>query len=413
MALGIDILDIEVAAARIEAVLNHDPSIGRLWRAESAIVEAVRSVGLEDIRIRESDLLMRMSENATVDIDARGVESAYATLRGLNRAGATRDPAGLILSIETQVMAEIDQTYGAVSLTRAELDEILALGRAPCLSPLIGALRSSARYALITERQSPMLERLVFSIVEAGLRSAPEDTPDREDISDNQDQDDVYLDQLMEPAPTGGWIMLPATALTTNGFSLWQPTSLEGVERLVAGLRHSLAREIGRIGPIRAWLEKADHLSGTYRKGSRFPDLVTAITRRPLITSARLTHDIGVAPRTATNLLNEAVAHGLLVELKMRRYARIWSTPGLATLLTDGARPRHAAQPVTPSGPAATISDLKDTIGPEAPDRQPAPAKDMEEAYSEFDALMAEADEMLAKIGATRREREEKLGLSL
>lgn len=414
MGLGTDILNAEIAAARIEAVLRLDPAIGRLWRAEAAIAEAVNSVGLEDVRIRQSDLLIRISENAAADIDARGVESAYAILRGLGRAGATRDPAGLIQTLEKQLMSAADADFGPVSLSREEILDILALGFGPSISPLIGALRAAARYALMTERQSPALERMVFSIVEAGLRQSPEAMPD----DDMLDQDDAPPDDpLMRQAPTGGWIMLPATALTTDGFSLWQPTSLEGVERLVEGLNRSMSREIGRIGPIRAWLGKAESLAGIFRKGSMFPDLVRVITRRPLITSARLAHDLGASPRTATNLLNQAVDHGLLVEVKMRRYARIWSTPGLAALLMDKPRQRHGIRgaAASTSAPAQVPMFVDPDIPatPQVQNHQKPPAFDMSDAFDEFDAIMAEADAMLQKVGKTRREREENLGIKL
>lgn len=81
------VLAAEVRASRIEGHLAADPVIAAQWRSEAAVAEAAASIGLEDLRLSETDLLVRVSENPETHADVRAIEDALSVLRFLRAPG--------------------------------------------------------------------------------------------------------------------------------------------------------------------------------------------------------------------------------------------------------------------------------------------------------------------------------------
>ncbi|WPY95918.1 hypothetical protein T8T21_07305 [Limimaricola variabilis] len=372
---ALDLLRIEVLAARIEAHGRADPDAGNLWRSEMAVAEAVASVALEGRRLSETDLLPRVAGGAVAGDPVAG-EQALALIRALKAPGdPIAQPAETLERLERRVGGRgwnDDQTEPDADASLFALRDALATLR-PGDPPILAGLRVSAAYAFATERAQPMVERALFMAVEgARRREVPgpggavthEEDPLR-GLSGRVDAD---------------WVATPALALSTHGYKPWSPASPAGLADLLEGLGHVLGMEIGRVGRARDWLRRA-RACGEGRHGrSRLGDAAQAFASAPCLTAGLLADRIGVTPRGATNLIDALVAEGLLREITRRRTARIWSVPGLAERLA--ARPRKVAT----RPPTETV----------APDPQAGRAA-MARAFADLDAALGRADLLLGR----------------
>ncbi|MBW3243501.1 hypothetical protein KUV57_12580 [Epibacterium sp. DP7N7-1] len=381
------ILGAEVRAARIEGHLATDPVIAAQWRAEAAVAESVASIGLEDIRVSETDLLMRVSENPEIHADVRAVEDALSALRFLRSPGDPGDEPKTVLEriARLAARAETDEPLPDMDL---ELQNVFqhCKGRAPILE----AIRASASYAALTERRSPVGERLVFVAAEHLSRGRVVGSS-----SHAARQDDPL--RGLGGRVDASWVVLPSLALTRMKFRIWSPLNPQSVRDFLRGVSGILDQELGRLIAIRSWHQQANEIAHSAHGRSRLPDAISAFGVEPILTSAALAERIGVTPRGALNLLDKMVSSGLLVELTRRRSARIWSTPGLAALL---------AKRVTPS-----IGRSSSKFGQEA---KPGPGTHsdvsgegraaVERALTEFDAVLEKVDGILARIGDHRHD---------
>ncbi|MEP3668037.1 MAG: hypothetical protein ABJN42_15035, partial [Roseibium sp.] len=165
----IPLLRAEVAAARLEAVLSSDPGVEALWRAEASIAEAVASVGMEDIKILEGDLLVKIAENRTTMLDSRGVETAWSVLRFLRAPGdIIAEPIETVRRIERVCGNQPSENEYPVS--DDEILEIFDAIKGLEDVPVAASIRASAIYGILTQRRSPAVERLIFCAVDAALR---------------------------------------------------------------------------------------------------------------------------------------------------------------------------------------------------------------------------------------------------
>ncbi|WP_102224910.1 helix-turn-helix domain-containing protein [Acidimangrovimonas sediminis] len=393
------VLRAEVAAARLEAACAAEPGLGNLWRNEAAAVEAVRSVGMEDVRVSESDLLRRIADDFTNDVDARGAEVAAGILRVLRvPRDFFDDPFVAIRRIEGATgIAEWRETAGdfvfeSASVTEEEAQEIAAAGQGP--TPILGALRGAARYGVLTDRLNPVAERLIFMAIEGALR--------RTRLRSGRTARDDDL-ALLSGKIEASWVSLPATALTRSGFGLWSPASFAGLAQVLERLAEHLEAEIGAFARLRHWERRARDHADSRPGQSHFPQLVELIHRRPVLTSAIIAEDLSVTRRTALNLIAEAEALDLLRNITGRRSARIWATPMMAERMSIGGR-RGASGPVRAGPSPATPSEAGRRPGalPRTPDerrvaREEAQAA-MDRAMEDFDAVLGEADAILSRM---------------
>lgn len=384
------VLGAEVAAARIEAALMMDPMLAAQWRAEVGVGEAVASIGLEDVRVAEPDLLIRISENTAHGIEARATEDALAVMRVLRAPG---DVAGR----PEDVLDRIDRLSmraqpGTEHVRGADLPGLFA----PCVgrSPILEAIRVASDYAWRTDRRSPVAERLVFMAAEHASRTrgrrpgmAAEHT--LRGLGGRFDAD---------------WICPPSLALTRLRFRIWSPSNPAMLRDLLTGIETVLVQELGRLISLRRWRERLDESSRGRHGRSRLGDAGRAFGIEPSMTSAILADRIGVTQRGALNILSQMVEEGLIVEMTRRRSARIWATPGLAQLLSppNRARAGHLEAPtsgVLGSLPPAIREDGR--ILPEAGRRQKPLRPESEAAISaalaEFDSVLDSVDEILGR----------------
>ena len=375
-----DLLGAEIASARIEAALDADRTLAVLWRSEAAIVEAAASIGLEDVRISERDLLLRVASNGASGVEARAVEDALDVLRFLRAPGnALEDPLELCARV-WRLSRRGDQgavdAGEAMQLSENEAVEIFAQcrGRAPVLEAILAA----RRYALLTERASPVGERMIFSAAEQASRARGGGMP-------RAGADEDILRGL------GGrisarWVALPATAMSSGRFHIWSPSGAQGVRNILSALAGHQHRELGRLIPARAWIEKMRGVGQGRHGRSRLADAAGSFGLEPLQTSGRLADLLGITQRGAINLLEALMAEGLVCELTHRRAARIWATPMLAA--------RLGAMPVRRTHPAGRPGSPGPGKG-RGPDEADAAA-----AMEDFDKIMGEADALLARFAS-------------
>lgn len=369
---ALDLLRVEVLAARIEAFGRADPDAGNLWRSELAVAEAVASVALEGRRLSETELLPRIAGGGSGQGDPVAGELALGLIRALKMPGdPIAHPDKTIARLERLAggLAEGERaanSEGASADPAALAASLSALH--PDDPPILAALRVSAAYGLATERAHPMVERALFMVVESARRRL---TPGPGGVIAFEEDPMRGLSGRVD----ADWVATPALALSVGRYRPWSPGSVAGMTELLDGLGTVLGMEIGRIGRARDWLRRA-RACGKGRHGrSRLGDAAQAFASAPCLTSNLLAERIGVTPRGATNLIDELVSLGLLREITRRRTARIWSVPGLAERLA--ARPRRA-------GPAPTPAPQSD---PEA----------MTRAFAELDAALGRADALLGR----------------
>lgn len=388
------VLRAETTASRMEAMLLQDPVLGGLWRLEAGLTEAVRSVALEDIPLRESDLLIRIAENRANDIDARGFDTAMSLLRGLRIRS-------LDLNNLPDLIRRVDRTVQRPKVEDAETEEIVSLMRpvlAAPVTPILTALRASAIYATLTDRSAPVAERLLFVLIEGALRAQG---PDKERIRREAPQEDLSEFASIESS----WIALPATALLRQGFRTWSPASEAGVSDFLDLIGKSLEWELGALGELRNWLAQAREAAKTRHGRSRRADLISLLARRPILSSGMIVEELAVTRKTALNLLEEAEGLGILVKVTPRGHSRLWASRTLAKRL--GGVLRRSTADAPKMGRAPEEQDVTAAEGPIELSR-PKPRRmvtqedeeAMTQAYAGVDDALRAADAILARYAS-------------
>ena len=401
------ILAVETRAARIEAALDASPALSQQWRAEVGVAEAVASIGMEDVRLVETDLLHRIFENGKDGVDARAAEDALGVLRFIRApGGGSEEPAKIIdriLQIARPARADDQMPSGA------ELGGIFrhCSGRAPILE----AIRAAGSFALMTGGENPLGGRLVFMAAEhlsrggTGRKSRAED-PLR-GLGGRYD---------------ASWIAAPALALSYRRFRIWSPGNPAHLRGLLEGMESQLGRELGRLAEIRSWLRDAQTAGQGAHGRSRLRDALDAFAVEPVMGGARLAGRLGITPRGALNILADLVDRGLLVEMTRRRSARIWATPGTAKMLMTATPVDRMVARRSPRGsPSVAEIDPEVSVAgtaaigarnPEpvarAPDNRALRAEalaSMDEAMAAFDQALDEADAILGRLPVARERR--------
>ena len=373
-------LGAEVTAARIEGHLSRDPMVAAQWRGEAAVAEAVASIGLEDVRLSEPDLLIRVSENPDISADHRAVEDALSVLRFLRNPG---DPAGTPGQVLARIARMAARAEADDPLQDPDEDLCIVFDHCQGRAPLLEALRAAAAYAALTGRRSPVAERMVFAAAEHASRGLASGGPPRIRAADDPLRG-------LGGRVDATWIALPSLALTRMRFRVWSPQNPASARDLVSGLAKVLDQELGRVIAIHAWRQKAEEASLGLHGRSKLGDAIAAVDAEPVMTSRALADRISVTQRGAINLLAQMTGLGLLEEMTKRRSARIWATPGLAWLWAGG---RHS-----PAGAAAGPGIKTGISGAHKSRlRQAEDDTGMANALEDFDAMLDRVDGLLGR----------------
>lgn len=383
------VLAIEVGAARIEGALLADPDLGRVWRAQAALTEACRTVGMEDINVVEGDLATRPLR-ATVDEGetARGVWLAGEALRVLLSPGDLKSDPDRVIGRCLRTGVRPEGSEGPMPEAEPELVTAIMAAIQDAPGPLIGALRAALILRTMTLSASPAAERLLFTCADHAVR----------DGRAGREMTDPLPEGLGLTAGPGEprWVLLPATALSSGGFRAWSPGSTSGLSGLLDGMRDEVGRGLGALPTLRHWRDTAV-AAGTGRHGrSRLRDLVRLLMSRPIVTAQIVADKLGITPRGALNLIGEAGEAGLLEELTRRRSYRAWAISPMASRIRNrtvarGGRGRPGdGRSVTPKAPMNATAR-----GREAPADRDRSGE--EAALAELDAALAAADRILER----------------
>lgn len=384
-----DVLATESASGRLEGAFLGDPELGRMWRAQMALSETCRSVALEDIHLFEGDLVLRPFETRNTAFEtARGAQHGTELLKVLSAPGdILSDPVATI----TRCMRAGSARDHAVDGAGDEWPDLDALAQqitaeiAAAPGPTMAAIRAAAHLRAVTGSQLPAAERLLFTCVDHACR-APHL---RGAATDGADEVAPLLAQLR-----AGWVLLPAMAMTAQGFRAWSPSSPRGIRDLLAGLRIETGRALGQLPVLRRWRDRARQVAADKPGKSHLDDLVTLAIHQPILTGRAIAETHGVTDRTARNLVDTAVDAGLFAPITGRRSYRAWAPLPMAERLrmrsTRGDRtPPVRADPVAAAVPDAGEPRAMRTGGRVGPREA--------EALAELDEALARADQLLAK----------------
>ena len=423
-----DLLRAESLAARIGAACQAEPALGRLWRAESVVAEAVASVGLEGVRIDAHDLLPRVAMNGGLTFDpdyveTLDVERALRAMRLLKRPGdPLRDPVGAVrrlerLGVASELETVLERSSDEERVPREPVltdQEIEALMRCvgPSDPPILGALRVAAAYREAVPGAEPMVERGLFVAVEGALRQEAM-LPGGQGRGGQQDsptelEEEVSLRGLGESVDAH-WIVLPSVALTRGALRLWDPSTTRGVRQILEGLVVSLRYDLGRLIPLRDWLELVARVGEGRTGRSRLMDAARLFAEQPVMTARDLADGLAITPRGAINLAATLADLGLLGEITHRRFARIWATPELARLLEPravSARMRRLHNPsrllvrsgpeILPDAPPTGKQDPS-RVARDWADRKAKSEARLERIFEELDGALARTDMLLIR----------------
>lgn len=368
MQLYEKILSIEVLAARLEGAFLADPQIGAMWRAQAALSEVCRSVGLEGVPLSEGDLVSRQFEARQTELEtARGSWLASEILKVLvSPVDFFRDPERCVQRCYRAAPLEEGSTVDPTELGAGFCQDLTALvEEAP--SPLVAALRATSHLRLATESANPAAERLFFTMIDHALRSR------RAGARDLNFDEDVGSAEVLA-ALRGDWVFLPSCALTAEGFRAWQPTVPSGQASLLEGLQVELSRAMGQLPLLRRWRAQALAACEGKHGKSRLRDLVHLLMEEPILTTVRVANRLNVSGRTGLNLMNEGVASGFLAPITGRRTYRAWAPTPLADYLCQRR-------------PIARFSQERAPLGQEAGS----------DAMAALDAALAQADKVLRR----------------
>jgi DNA-binding Lrp family transcriptional regulator len=387
-SLVLSILKIESRAGRIEGLFAADPELARMWRAQAALTEACRSVGIEDIHVFEGDVIIRHLENRMVDAEgARGTAAVGELLRVIVSPGDLARDTERVLSRCWRAAVSLEE---GVSPDRPDMAERIRRDIDEAPTPYLGALRASITHRMMTESRAPSADRLVFMAAEHTIRGG----------AASRDLDADHPEALLRRM-NAGWIFTPSTALTQGRFRAWSPGSDTGHLDLMNGLSLELDRTLGSVPMLRRWREEARAAAAGKHGKSRLRDLVELAIREPILTSTHVRRMLGVSERASLYLMKEAEEAGVLSLITPRKSYRVWATPQMARGLQMRAS-RSSSKTLKSSAHQVDVEDLPHTDElREKPVAVQVPDPDWEErsaaVLSELDEAMAKADAVLAK----------------
>jgi hypothetical protein len=149
----------------------------------------------------------------------------------------------------------------------------------------------------------------------------------------------------------------------------------------------------------REWFAARRRIAGR-RKNSRAAMAIDVLAAAPLLSATTLAKAIGMSIRSATDLLDEFVSDGLVVEVTHRAKRRLFALRGLTPLRDEIAPPRRPLPGRRPGRPRNEVAEAEvpESVATPAPAVSPVDRKAID--YSDLEAWMAHADGVIRQ---TRR----------
>lgn len=404
------LIGLEVRAARLEALLDVEPDLGRIWRSGMALLECSKSTSLEDIAVFEGDVALRDRHTRPLSAEAsRGVsitgdlisslestnpfsigleqDDLVRRLTRLWRAGRVSNaPVGGYEGLRDvhveEAEADPDPDFACI------LPEIRRTFVEP-VTPVLAGLDMVVAFRSCLAEPAPASERLIFLLGDEAARASS-----------------FRHKSITGPEPIRRWCLCPSLALGGSGFKIWSPVTLKGLDDLLEGLNREAGRGLGAIPILRSWIHSLNDASKGAHGRSRYPDFLKALPDLPILDIDMVAARLDITWHGARNLVNKAESEGLIRPVTGRRSWRAWACPWMADILRSRSSVR------TPQGRTVSIEGTgpKEDDGKEGmtakdlPDSERAlrlePIEDdpgIRSALEELDAAMKSADDILAK----------------
>jgi len=391
-----NLLALESASAALAATLDARPPLGALWRRIVGLSEACAHLSLEDLPVREDDVLRPPLGLGQIQGEPQSARIARGIYSHILRPKDLRSDPEAAFHRAVRVAwlpSYIDDGRGGhvLYITEQEQEDWAQAGRdfaraIPGLlsspgSPFITSIAIAAIAGAVMPEALPGAERLIFLSAEHTLRS---------ELSLSGPVQAASVEGL-DPAPAARWVFTPSLALSRDGFRAWSSQTPSGRQELVDRLLKSLNRDVGRLAQMEAWYQKCQDFSGQ-RSRSRKSDIARLMQSTPILNSDAVAHALGITPRGALNLLNAAEEAQLLVPITTRHHYRQWAVPAMSDMLRERGRLRSPSQAATQAA---------DSVKPD-PMRQPLPHDDdfdrrVEEVFSVIDDAISGIDALLER----------------
>lgn len=394
---SIALFSLETRAARMAAILDARPDLGRVWRHCVLISEASATLSLEDVRVREASVggLEGAALNEADDPQAVAVARSVATVmrrpstlfedpeeafhRCLRAARMSSlvdaDRGGRVAWAEQDNPAD----WSEAGRLFAELTPGILRHGAPMMARL---LYFAETVSCILPERLPAAERLLFMLADHTIRQQEAFAPS------------PFLPH--DPLPTQArWVLTPALALSRGGLRNWSPDTPKGRDGLILRLDRALAHDIGRLATLEGWRKKLQAFGKGKSKGGARQILADHLAASPIITSAQAAELCNNTERAARNLIAKAEEEGLLELVTPRRNYRIWMALFLADIMRDRDIPakRLRGSFLNPSHKPSGLQQPLATQPKAGASEQP----DFSKALAALDSHMAEADRILEK----------------
>jgi hypothetical protein len=390
-----DLLDLETKAARLSARLDERSEIGTLWRQMVSVAEAASSLSLEDVFVRESDVLQLIFGEPDLNDDSQSVSIAAEIARVLlNPGDLMSDPEGVFNRAHRagRLTSLVDLAGGGrASFADITVDEwsearaffcraIPKIINAP--GPIsMKAISIGALVSYTSPERHPIAERIIFTAAENSMRretnlSDPIVTPN---------------DSALPAGRSSLWVFTPSLALSSPSFRAWSPETKSGQALLIERLSRSLSREVGRLSHLDTWSSKARSNLKSPTKRSLLSPFCDLLHRSPVIDAAVIAKQLSCSKRAARNLIDQAIDVDALQPVINRSSYRVFAIPPMIRIMREKSQVR------------STVAVIKETVDANVMElTAPKPRNGMsdDEMNAKMNDIMASLDDVLLKSNA-------------
>lgn len=322
---------------RLEALLAAHPGPALHWRTHAALIEATRSVEMNDETLDAGTLMLALmgQQTALFRSDTVALRQAKSIWRSicaplseddLALAGAAGvSSGGLVTIIDDQVFT--DRPDEPEDFQWA-IEALKKLGTAKSL-PLLGRLAIVPTVLrLAVGMPTPIAERLWMVLADHQWRRP---APIFDVASDEPRADDISARPMLQAPVDAKWLVMPASIMNATGFGIWSLNDPRFQTQFMERAAAWLARECDHLISLVRWsIGPLAEFSDKGRSTSKRGQLAALIERMPVLDARFVAAQIGVDERSARRILHDAEGAGVLEEVSGRHHYRYWMTPSMA-----------------------------------------------------------------------------------
>jgi hypothetical protein len=334
------LLDLETKTARVAATLDQRPQLARAWRQCLALSEAGANLSLEDVPVREHEIIQILLGETPVGENTQAIRMAEVVYRTILSPGYILTHPGYVFDRAHAAgrfssLVDIDKG-GRADYPKIKDDPDWRESREMFIHGIPRLLREAGPISLksvsaaaflsgIVPERHPIAERIVMMAAESYLR---QDLLMKDPIT-------VSSGSNAEPKHRAYWTLAPARALSVGAFRAWSPSTPKGQAELMTGLAKVASLEAGRIGQIHAWLTRLNEIFPNTGRGSARATFAQKVTESLVVDTQSIARALNCSTRTAGNLISEAEGQGVLYCLSQRKTYRVWGSPIIHEMMKE------------------------------------------------------------------------------